>query len=102
MVSSKRDPPSRGKFEKGWATRDGLYSVLRREKKDAFKNLESVYGLGTEDPSPFALELLSRLHLKEGCQILLQSERQMAEYPPDSFDAPRHELESSIASLNCR
>jgi hypothetical protein len=84
------------------ATYDDLYSVLRREKRETFTNLVSVYGLGSDGPSPFALELVSRLELHEACPYLQESERQLKDLSPDRFKAPRQEIQDAIASLNCK
>jgi Holliday junction resolvasome RuvABC DNA-binding subunit len=79
-----------------------LYSVLRREKKETFMTLMNVYGFGSVVPSPFALDLLSRLDLHEACPYLQESERQLKDLTPDHFKAPRQEIQAAIASLNCK
>jgi hypothetical protein len=79
-----------------------LYSVLQREKVETYANLVKVYGLGTDAPSPFALDLVSRLGMHEACPLLLQSQRAIQKLPSGSYKAPRQELEASITSLNCK
>jgi hypothetical protein len=79
-----------------------LYSVLQREKMETLGNLVKVYGIGTTGPSPFALELLSRLGLREACPFLLQSDRELEELAPEFYNAPRRELQTTIASLDCK
>lgn len=79
-----------------------LYSVLRREKKETFTSLVRVYGFGSVVPSPFALDLVSRLDFYEVCPYLQESEHQVKDLLPDDFDAPRDEIHAAIASLNCK
>ncbi len=43
---------------------DTLCSVLRREKMETLGALIRAHGVGSIGPSPFALDLLSRLQLK--------------------------------------
>ena len=81
---------------------DDLYAVLRREKKETITTLMNVYGFGSIVPSPFALDLLSRLNFQEACPYLLESERQLKDLSPESFKAPRSEIETAITSLNCK
>ena len=79
-----------------------LYSVLQREKSETLANLAEVYGLGSVNPSPFALDLVSHLGVHEACQYLLQSDRQLKDLSLESFKAPRQELQAAIGSLSCR
>jgi hypothetical protein len=78
-----------------------LFSVLRREKKETFIALANVYGLRSVVPSPFALDLVSRLELHEACPYLAESQRQLKDLSPEFFKAPRQELLKTIASLKC-
>lgn len=79
-----------------------LYLVLRQEKTETLANLAEVYGLGSMDPSPFALDLVSRLGLDEACPYLLQSDQQLKKLSSEFYKAPREELSAAIASLNCK
>jgi hypothetical protein len=79
-----------------------LYLVLRREKVETFTSLAQVYGLGSDTPSTFALDLVSRLGLPEGCLYLQESKRRIKDDSPQFFKAPRQELQSALASLNCK
>jgi hypothetical protein len=63
--------------------------------------LKDVYGLGTEAPAVFALDLAVRANDKSACQALGNSRRLLSEVPKDSFDAPRDKLDLAIASLQC-
>lgn len=79
-----------------------LYSVLQREKVETLGNLVQIYGVGSEDPSPFALDLLSRIQLHEACPYLLQSDRSIENSPSGLYTAPPKELQAAIASLHCK
>jgi len=79
-----------------------LYSVLQREKTETLTNLMQVYGLGSDDPSRFALDLLSRIELHEACGYLLQSDQNIKNSPSGLYTAPPKELQAAIASLRCK
>src|SRR5262249_16244354 len=80
-----------------------LYAVLARQSAATVRNLANIYGIRGPIPSPFAFVLLPRVGLKDSCPLLLISDRDLREiYPPQVFRASRTELESTIASLNCR
>jgi hypothetical protein len=79
-----------------------LYGVLKREARSTMQVLYQVYGVGTDSPSRFGLELLARMQFREGCPALLQSERLLRQSPAESFLAPREELETTVHALNCQ
>jgi hypothetical protein len=79
-----------------------LYSVLQREKIETLRNLVQVYGLGSDDPSPFALALVSRTQLHEACPYLLRSDQSIKRSPPGLYTNPPKELQAAIASLDCK
>jgi hypothetical protein len=79
-----------------------LYTVLRRESSETLINLTRIYGLGSDGPSPFALDLASRVGLHEACPLLLQSDGAIQRLPPESYKAPRQELREAMGSLNCK
>jgi hypothetical protein len=54
-----------------------LDDVLETEKVNTLAVLTDVYGLGSEDPSSFGLDVVSRLRLSDACPLLLQSQRQL-------------------------
>jgi hypothetical protein len=81
---------------------EALYSILRREQSGTMAVLRDVYGVGSSSPSPFALDLLSRLRLPEACPLLLGSERQINVRPANLFHASRQELKTAMASLHCK
>jgi len=78
-----------------------LYSVLRRERMETLTNLVKVYGLGTDAPSAFALDLISRLGMRDACPLLLRSDQAIQRHLTD-YVAPRSQLQSAKASLNCK
>ena len=84
------------------AAYDGLYSVLKQQKLVTLAVMESVYGLGTAEPSPFALDLVSRLELPDACPLLVQSDRDMRNLPAEHYRLPREEVQASLSELRCR
>lgn len=80
---------------------ESLYEVLRRHRKETLVTLAQVYGFGTEDPSPFALDLVTRLHMHKACGLLKESEKLINQDSAESYAGPRRELNSSISSLAC-
>jgi hypothetical protein len=78
-----------------------LYSVLKRESPETLLILVRVYGIASGDPSLFALDLLSRLHLQQACHYLLQSKSDAKDIRPEFYKFPRKELQTAITSLNC-
>lgn len=81
---------------------DTLYSVLQRERIETLTKLVQVYGLGSDSPSPFALDLVSRIQLQEACPYLLESDQNTKNSPSGLYTAPPTELQAAIASLNCK
>lgn len=79
-----------------------LYSVLQREKLETVGALIKLHGLGTSDPSAFALDLLARLQIQEACPYLLESDRQLQDLSPETYKAPWQELQTAIVSLKCK
>lgn len=78
-----------------------LYSVLKKNLSETVRNLQLVYGLGDSSPSPFALDLVSRVKIEDACPLLLHSQDQIALYPSSFIRAPRKELADAISTLNC-
>lgn len=79
-----------------------LYSVLEKEHSETLKSLATTYGFGTDSPSPFALDLISRLNISEACDMLMESNRKIDRMPPQYFNAPRQELKAAIAARKCQ
>jgi hypothetical protein len=81
---------------------DTLYSILQQEKIETLTSLVQVYGLGSDDPAPFGLDLASRLKLFEACPYLLQSGQNIESSPSGLYTAPPKGLQGAISSLNCK
>ncbi len=79
-----------------------LDKVLKREKVATLTDLAQVYGLGSDNPSLFALDLVSRLGLPEACPYLDQSEREFNNDSAELYKAPRKEVQAAIDSLKCK
>jgi len=79
-----------------------LYVILERERHETLTNLVQLHGLGTDAPSTFSLDLLSRVKIKEACPLLIASQRAIQKEPTKTYKAPRTEIESVITSLNCK
>jgi hypothetical protein len=79
-----------------------LYRVLKREPKLTLGILVQVYGLGTDSCSKFALDVISRMQFAEACPAVLQSVQLLKQSSPESFLAPRLEIEAALRSLKCR
>ncbi len=80
----------------------GLYDVLRREDQLTTDRLVRVYGLGTAEPSKFALALIVRMHLTQACPALLRSREEGVHTSPEVSLLPREEIKATVASLGCR
>ena len=81
---------------------EALYDVLRRNSRVTVLALDEVYGLGTDAPSTFALSLLTRTRLQDGCPALLESAQLLKQSSPELFAAPREQLDATIKQLGCR
>ncbi len=79
-----------------------LYAVLKRENRLTLEALVQVYGLGTPEPSRFALALVARMRLVEACPALLQSQEGGAGPSSDIRVLPREEIEGTVGSLGCK
>jgi hypothetical protein len=79
---------------------EALYSVLRKTAVPTVRDLVIVYGVGSEDPSPFALDLVARAQLREACPVLLRSDQSLKHLQHLYAPAPP-ELVSAIRELKC-
>jgi hypothetical protein len=77
-----------------------LYAVLRREKAETLINLSQVYGLGSDDPSLFALDLSTKLGIHEACPVLKESDHAIMELSEPN-KAPREAVQTALSSLQC-
>lgn len=55
------------------AVYDSLYVVLQHQSRATVRMLGTIYGLGTDTPSNFALNVVSRARLKDACPALQAS-----------------------------
>lgn len=79
---------------------ENLHGVLKQHKLLTLECLEILYGLGSADVSPFALQLTSRIRLQDACPLLLQSEHIAEGSLSDKL--PRKEIKEAVTSLACR
>jgi hypothetical protein len=79
-----------------------LYSILQQQKTQVLTWLIRIYGLGSEDPAPFALELVSHLQLHEACPYLLQTNQAFKSSPTGLYTNRQTELAASINALQCK
>lgn len=80
---------------------DDLYAVLRREKLETLIALTQVYGLGSDDPSIFALGLTGVLGIHEACSLLKESDRTIHELAEPNR-APVQAVQTALSSLQCK
>jgi hypothetical protein len=78
-----------------------LNSVLIRENPTTLKLLMIIYGLGTANPSVFALKLIEQLHFQAACSELAASYSKIQSLASIGYKGPRSEIESALRSLNC-
>ncbi len=78
-----------------------LHSILLHNKVLTLSALAMSYGLGTEKPSRFALEIVQALHLREGCDLLLHSEHGQQQLKKFGVADPAV-VTGVIDSLGCR
>jgi hypothetical protein len=75
--------------------------VLQQRKADTLAVLVAVYGLGSVEPSEFALDVIARTQLTEACPLLQQSAQAEQSLPPSRLRAPRDQVQAAISSLHC-
>lgn len=73
--SSRAGPEAMAQLRKNQdALREDLYALLQRETGQTYRSLYYTYGVGSEHPSLFGLDLISRLKFSSACSLLLRSE----------------------------
>jgi hypothetical protein len=80
--------------------RDSLYKVLRRDPSATLGVLVSAYGVGTDSPSVFAVDLILKLHLATACPELQRSEEALRRKASPS-PVFRQELSNALRLLGC-
>ena len=78
-----------------------LQDVLKKEREGTLSNLSSIYGLGSDNPSSFALNLVSRTQFQQACPLLLQSKQALGQRSADAYRGPILEVQRVIATLHC-
>jgi hypothetical protein len=74
-----------------------LYEILQREKRETLAGLMGTYGLGTDAPSRFALELVTKVDMSpEACMLLKQSKVRGQD------GELSQQVNSALAVLNCK
>jgi hypothetical protein len=79
----------------------GLNSVLMQHRTDVLKILGADYGLGSDEPSPFSLEMVERLRFQEACDLLRKSEEYQRKWSRLAKSDPAH-MTKTIEALGCR
>ncbi len=79
-----------------------LHKVLLKEHSETVRKLIEIYGLGTENPSTFALDLVSYLDLRDACPILLQTLERLRQSPIPGYNAPLAEIRKATEQLDCK
>jgi hypothetical protein len=79
-----------------------LQDILRRESVTTLSNLSNIYGLGSDNPSIFALNLVSHMQFQQSCPLLLQSKQALDRRRAVAYRGPSLEVQTVIATLHCR
>jgi DNA-binding CsgD family transcriptional regulator len=78
-----------------------LHTTLVRHRAQTLSALAAIYGLGTEEPSQFAIKMVEQLQLTEACDLLLRSEEQQQRLTLISNSDPT-DTKSAIRQLGCQ
>lgn len=82
------------------AVYDSLYVVLQRQSKATVRMLVIIHGLGTDTPSKFALNVLSRARLQDACPALQESYHALEK---ETYrDRERRDVEATIQAVGCK
>jgi hypothetical protein len=81
---------------------ESLHKVLRKVPDVTLAKLVEVYGLASESPSAFALDLVQSLELREACPILQGDLERLTQSPMRGYRAPLAELRTALDGLNCK
>jgi len=79
---------------------ESLYTVLQQQGAATTYVLVNVYGLGTEAPSRFALQILSRTRLPEACPALMYSQETLEKL--QDRDREREDVSAAIRAIGCK
>jgi hypothetical protein len=78
-----------------------LNSVLVKEQPVTISVLVNIYGLGSLNPSLFALKTLQELGLQQSCPLLIRSFSEMKKLSEVGYKGPLPETHSAIEALKC-
>jgi hypothetical protein len=99
--SEERIPPvSTFVISQRAAINEKLNQTLLKQPDLTLSVLQSTYGLGSDDPSPFALALVEELKLKNACGSLIHSQEAGSKLVNMGYIEPV-ELSHVIAKLEC-
>lgn len=87
--------------ERHTAVARDLYRMLDRNREATAEVLTELYGVGTESPTVFAIQLLVEAKFKWACNGLFWTQQLVDSNSPDTFMAPRSEIQEAIVSLKC-
>lgn len=80
---------------------DTLREVLCKHERETITILVTMYGLGTEEPSRFAVDTVGQLQLRQACDLLIQSEDYQQKLSKIAQSNPSRTAEV-IRELKCR
>jgi hypothetical protein len=78
-----------------------LDGVLVREQRQTIQVLVNIYGLGTLNPSVFALTLTQQLGLEQSCPLLTSSFKEMKKFPEVYYKGPTLKTSLALQALKC-
>lgn len=79
-----------------------LRRILEKHEDSTLNNLMTIYGLGSDNPSKFALDLVSQMHYQQACPLLIRSKELLGMRSTDVYRGPAQEINATIASINCK
>ena len=99
-VEETEAQPAQGLSEKELELQTALDEILRKNKPALGVVLEKTYGLAGPFPSPFAVEVVSRLGITEACPLLMRTYLSVNE---DVKAAPEYKnVADAVEKLGCR
>jgi hypothetical protein len=78
-----------------------LDSILLQNRGETISVLYLSYGIGSAEPSPFAIDVVEKLQLPEGCDLLLRTERSQSQLKKYGVADPTMTTKA-IDRLGCR
>ena len=78
-----------------------LEAILTERSDSTLGYLSTVYGIGTAQPAPFAVDLVARLRLAESCHALLKAQEWPARHAASGIH-PRADIETAVRALGCQ